>query len=227
MGELQSSLGALRSDENIHVVVLAANGPAFCSGHDMRQILAKRDRDYYESVFERCSGVMMAIKQLPQPVIAAVQGSAAGAGAQLAATCDLAFASDAARFALPGVNIGLWCSTPSVGVSRSIGQKAAMEMLLSGELIDAEQAFRFGLVNRVVPHDELQDTVMEFAMGVASRSRMAVALGKEAFYKQSEMGLQDAYRYASDVMTHNLLKDDAWEGMNAFLEKRPAEWKNS
>ncbi len=227
LSALQAALDEIRNNTAIHVVVLRANGPGFCAGHDIREMLDNRTRDYYDALFAQCSAMMTSIKQLPVPVIAAVQGSAMGAGAQLAATCDLVIASDAARFATPGVNIGLWCSTPMVAVSRSVGQKAAMEMLLTGDMIDAETAQRFGLVNRIVPVEALMDKTMAMAEKIASRSRLVVGLGKEAFYRQSEMDLADAYSYTSDVMAHNMLKDDAVEGLNAFLEKRQAEWTNN
>jgi enoyl-CoA hydratase/carnithine racemase len=224
---LQGSLDQIKDDQSIHVVVLQAAGPGFCAGHDMREVLANRERSYYEWLFAKCSKVMASIKALPQPVIAAVQGVAMGAGAQLAATCDMVLASTEAKFATPGVNIGLWCSTPSVAVSRSVGQKAAMEMLLTGDMMDADTAQRFGLVNRVLPADTLYDEAMALAQKIATKSRLVVSLGKEAFYRQSEMNIADAYTYTADVMTHNLLKDDSVEGMSAFLEKRPPAWSNS
>ena len=227
LGALTAAFDDIRDDTGVHVVVLRANGPGFCAGHDIREVLDNHNRDYYDGLFAQCTAMMTAIKELPVPVIAAVQGSAMGAGAQLAATCDLVLASEEARFATPGVNIGLWCSTPSVAVSRSVGQKAAMEMLLTGEMIDAETALRFGLVNRVVPQDALLDEAMTLAGKIAARSRLVVGLGKEAFYRQSEMDLADAYRYASDVMVHNMMKNDALEGLNAFLEKRQPDWSNS
>lgn len=227
LSALQAALDEIRDNTAVHVVVLRANGPGFCAGHDIREVLDNRDRAYYDALFAQCAAMMTSIKQLPVPVIAAVQGSAMGAGAQLAATCDLVIASEAARFATPGVNIGLWCSTPMVAVSRSVGQKAAMEMLLTGDMIDAEAAMRFGLVNRIVPVEALMDETMAMAEKIASRSRLVVGLGKEAFYRQSEMDLAEAYRYTSDVMVHNMLKDDAAEGLNAFLEKRQPEWTNN
>lgn len=227
LSALRAAFADIRDNTGIHVVVLRANGPGFCAGHDIREVLDNHDRDYYDALFAQCTAMMTAIKESPIPVIAAVQGPAMGAGAQLAATCDLVVASEQARFATPGVNIGLWCSTPSVAVSRSVGQKAAMEMLLTGDLIDAETAARFGLVNRVVPHDALLDEALALAGKIAERSRLVVGLGKEAFYRQSEMELADAYRYASDVMSHNMMKNDALEGLNAFLEKREPDWSNS
>lgn len=227
LSSLQNALDEVRDNTSVHVVVLRANGPGFCAGHDIREVLDNHNREYYDALLAQCTAMMTSLKQLPVPVIAAVQGSAMGAGAQLAATCDLVVASEAARFATPGVNIGLWCSTPMVAVSRSVGQKAAMEMLLTGDMIDAEAAQRFGLVNRVVPHDSLMDETMALAEKIASRSRLVVGLGKEAFYRQREMELADAYSYTSDVMAHNMMKDDAVEGLNAFLEKRQPGWTNS
>lgn len=227
LAALRKALDDIRDNTEIHVVVLKANGPGFCAGHDIREVMDNHDRDYYDGLFAQCTAMMTAIKELPVPVIGVVQGSAMGAGAQLAATCDLVIASEEARFATPGVNIGLWCSTPSVAVSRSAGQKAAMEMLLTGDMIDAETALRFGLVNRVVPHESLMGEAMALAEKIASRSRLVVGLGKEAFYRQGEMELADAYRYASDVMAHNMMKNDALEGLNAFLQKRQPDWSNS
>jgi len=226
LSALQGSFDQIKDDQSVHVVVLKAAGPGFCAGHDMREVLDNRQRSYYEWLFAQCTKVMTSIKALPQPVIAAVQGAATGAGAQLAATCDMVLASTEAKFATPGVNIGLWCSTPSVAVSRSVGQKAAMEMLLTGDMMDAETAQRFGLVNRVLPADALYDEAMVLAQKIATKSRLVVSLGKEAFYRQTEMNIADAYTYTADVMTHNLLKDDSVEGMSAFLEKRPPEWSN-
>ena len=224
---LQNSLDQIRDDQAVNVVVLKAAGPGFCAGHDMREVLGNRQRSYYEWLFAKCSQMMSTIKALPQPVIAAVQGAAMGAGAQLAATCDMVIASTEARFATPGVNIGLWCTTPSVAVSRSVGQKAAMEMLLTGDMIDAEAAQRFGLVNRIVPADALFDEAMALAQKIAAKSRLVVSLGKEAFYRQTEMNIADAYTYSAEVMTHNMLKDDAAEGLAAFLDKRQPQWTNS
>ena len=226
LAALQTALDDIRDNTAVHVVVLRANGPGFCAGHDIGEVMDNHNRDYYDALFAQCTAMMTAIKNLPVPVIAAVQGPAMGAGAQLAATCDLVVASDEARFATPGVNIGLWCSTPMVAVSRSVGQKAAMEMLLTGDMIDADTAQRFGLVNRVVAPDALMDETMALAEKIATRSRLVVGLGKEAFYRQSEMELADAYRYTSDVMAHNMMKDDAVEGLNAFLEKRQPGWTN-
>lgn len=226
LAALQAALDDLRDDPAIHVVVLRANGPGFCAGHDLKEILAKPDPDDIDDLLLRCTAVMTAIKEMPQPVIAAVHGVATAAGCQLVATCDLAVASEEARFGTPGVNIGLWCSTPMVAVSRAVSQKAAMEMLLTGDTIDAESALRFGLVNRVVPHAALMQETMALAEKIASKSRLVVGLGKGAFYRQSEMNTADAYDYARDVMLHNIHKEDATEGMGAFVEKRAPRWRN-
>ena len=227
LASLQAAFTNIKDDPAIHVVVLNANGPGFCAGHDLKEVLGKEKHGQFEDLFDRCTAVMQAIKQLPQPVIAAVNGVATAAGCQLVATCDLAVASEDALFGTPGVNIGLWCSTPMVAVSRAVNQKAAMEMLLTGDMIDAESAVRHGLVNRVVPHDALMEETMALAERIASKSRLVVGLGKQAFYKQGEMELGDAYAYASKVMTHNMLKADAAEGIGAFVEKRQPIWSNS
>jgi len=227
MAALQTELDAIAADRSVRVVVIAANGPAFCAGHDLREVRGSPTRDAYEALFAQCSKLMLSITRLPQPVIARVHATATAAGCQLVATCDLAVAAESARFATPGVNIGLFCSTPMVAVSRNLGRKQVMEMLLTGDMIDAEAAQRFGLVNRVVPHDSLMDETMALAEKIASRSRLVVGLGKEAFYRQREMELADAYSYTSDVMAHNMMKDDAVEGLNAFLEKRQPGWTNS
>ena len=226
MSALQNQLESIAVDQGIHAAILRANGPAFCAGHDLKEVVGNRRRAFYERMMNKCNKLMLTIKRLPQPVIAAVEGVASAAGCQLVATCDLAIASDKSRFALPGVNIGLWCSTPMVAVSRTVSQKAAMELLLTGDLISADEAERIGLVNRVVAHDSARQEAMSLAEKIASRSRMVVGLGKEAFYRQSEMELDDAYTYASEVMIHNLLKDDATEGISAFVGKRAPQWKN-
>jgi enoyl-CoA hydratase/carnithine racemase len=226
LAALQANLRDIKDDPNIHVVVLRANGPSFCSGHDLKELLAHPEREFCEELLGQCTATMKAIKDLPQPVIAAVHGVATAAGCQLVATCDLAVASERARFGTPGVNIGLWCSTPMVAVSRSVGPKAAMEMLLTGDLIDADHALRVGLLNRVVPHDSLMDETLALAEKIASKSRLVVGLGKEAFYRQTEMEIADAYSYARDVMVHNMLKDDASEGIGAFVQKRVPVWSN-
>ncbi len=226
---LQESLDAIAHDNEVRAVVLAATGPAFCAGHDLKELAARRSdsdggRAYFEKIMKACSTMMKTIVNLPQPVIAAVQGVATAAGCQLVASCDLAVASRQARFATPGVNIGLFCSTPMVALSRNLSRKQAMEMLLLGELISAEEAHRLGLVNRIVAPGSELDEAMNMAKTIASKSPYAVKVGKEAFYRQLELGLAEAYRYTSDVMVENLLHADANEGICAFLEKRDAKW---
>lgn len=225
LAELASALDAIAGDKTVGAVVLQADGPAFSAGHDLREMQAKKSRDYYDWLLGECAGVMKRIVRLPKPVIAAVEGVATAAGCQLVASCDLAVAGDEARFATPGVNIGLFCSTPMVAVSRAVSPKHAMEMLLLGDMIDAETAFRFGLVNRVVPAAEARSAAFAMAAQIASKSPLTLKIGKEAFYKQIEMGLDDAYDYASDVMAGNMMARDAEEGISAFIEKRTPKWE--
>lgn len=226
MEKLIAALGRAAADRRVRVVVLAGNGPAFCAGHDLRELRADPRRETYERVFALCSELMLSITRLPKPVIAEVHGVATAAGCQLVATCDLAVASENARFATPGVNIGLFCSTPMVALSRAVGRKAAMEMLLTGELIAAARAREIGLVNRVVPAGELSAAVDAVARAIAGKSAFTVAIGKEAFYRQAELDLAAAYRYAAEVMTTNMLAADAGEGIDAFLAKRAPEWQD-
>jgi len=226
MDALQSALDAVARDDKIKIVVIAANGPGFCAGHDLREMRANPGRQHYEAVFKQCARLMTAIVRLPKPVVARVHGIATAAGCQLAASCDLAVAAADARFATPGVNIGLFCSTPMVALSRAVPRKAAMEMLLTGELIGADEAQRLGLVNRVVPADRLDDAVNELARTIAAKSPLVLKIGKEAFYRQAELGLDAAYAYASEVMVTNMLARDAEEGIDAFLQKRPPKWEN-
>ncbi len=226
MSELQSALDAIAGDDTVKVVVIAGAGPVFCSGHDLRELRANPSRQHYEHVFQQCSRLMQSIVNLPKPVIARVHGVATAAGCQLVATCDLAVASEAARFATPGVNIGLFCSTPMVALSRAVGRKQAMEMLLTGDLISAAEAKQAGLVNRAVPVAELDGEVTALARQILGKSPLVLKIGKEAFYRQEELGLADAYAYASEVMTRNMLARDAEEGIDAFLEKRAPEWRN-
>jgi enoyl-CoA hydratase/carnithine racemase len=225
MGAMIEALDAAAADDRIRAVVIAGSGPAFCAGHDLKELRATPTREFYETVFERCSGLMLRIVSLKKPVIARVHGIATAAGCQLVASCDLAVAADDARFATPGVNIGLFCSTPMVALSRNIGRKPAMEMLLTGEMVDAATARTLGLVNRVVPADRLDATVDEFVATIAAKSPLTLAIGKEAFYNQLELGITDAYAYASSVMTTNMLARDAEEGIDAFIEKRKPDWK--
>jgi enoyl-CoA hydratase/carnithine racemase len=224
MTEIEQELAAIAAERSIKVVILGANGPVFSSGHDLKQMRACRDRAVYQGLFQQCSRLMLSIVRLPQPVIARVQGVATAAGCQLVASCDLAVAAASARFATPGVNIGLFCSTPMVALSRNVGRKQAMEMLLTGEMVGAEEAQRIGLVNKVVPDAQLEAATRELAETIASKSGHVLRIGKEAFYRQLELGLEDAYAYASQVMTENMMARDAEEGIGAFLDKRKPEW---
>jgi enoyl-CoA hydratase/carnithine racemase len=224
MTALVEALGRATDDRHSRVVVIAGAGPAFCAGHDLRELRQDLRRETYQRIFALCSELMLAIVRLPKPVIAEVHGVATAAGCQLVATCDLAVAAEEARFATPGVNIGLFCSTPMVALSRAVGRKAAMEMLLTGELIDAATARSFGLVNRVVPREGLREAVDALARQIADKSAFTLKIGKEAFYRQAELDLAAAYRYAAEVMTTNMLAEDAGEGIDAFLDKRAPVW---
>jgi enoyl-CoA hydratase/carnithine racemase len=221
---LDTALAAIEADRSVKVVIIEGSGPAFCAGHDLRELRANPTREAYEQVFALCSRLMQLIVRLPQPVIAQVHGVATAAGCQLVAAADLAVAAETARFATPGVNIGLFCSTPMVALSRAVGRKAAMEMLLTGDMVDAARARELGLVNRVVPDADLARATRELAEQIAGKSKLTVAIGKEAFYRQVEMDLSQAYRYAAEVMTRNMLAHDAEEGIDAFLEKRQPQW---
>ncbi|MFO1134768.1 MAG: enoyl-CoA hydratase [Rhodoblastus sp.] len=228
---LGAALAEIASDRGVRVVVLAAEGPAFSSGHDLKEITAARKqadrgRAVFEDTLSRCAAMMQQIVALPQPVIAAVEGIASAAGCQLVATCDLAVAGDKAQFCTPGVNIGLFCSTPMVALSRNLTRKHAMEMLLSGDMFDAQEAARFGLVNRVVAAGDALAAALELAGRIASKSALTVKIGKRAFYEQAEMKLGDAYDYASRVMVENLLARDADEGISAFVQKRTPSWED-
>jgi enoyl-CoA hydratase/carnithine racemase len=228
---LTNALRSVADDRTVRVVVLAANGTGFCAGHDMKEMSARRrdadrGRAYFKQLVDACSTMMQAIVHLPKPVIAAVQGTASAAGCQLVASCDLAIASSAAKFATPGVNIGLFCSTPMVAVSRNVSRKHAMEMLLTGDLISVDEAQRIGLINRVVAPGTERDEALKLARQIASKSALTVKIGKEAFYRQLEMNLADAYRYTSDVMVENMLARDAEEGIGAFIEKRTPTWED-
>jgi enoyl-CoA hydratase/carnithine racemase len=224
MTALVEALGRAADDPHSRVAVIAGAGPAFCAGHDLRELRQDARRETYQRIFALCSELMLAIVWLPKPVIAEVHGVATAAGCQLVATCDLAVAAEEARFATPGVNIGLFCSTPMVALSRAVGRKAAMEMLLTGELVDAATARALGLVNRVVPREGLRDAVDGLARLIAGKSAFTVKIGKEAFYRQAELDLAAAYRYAAEVMTTNMLAEDAGEGIDAFLAKRAPVW---
>lgn len=224
---LDETLQAIAGDRTVKVVILAASGPAFCAGHDLKEIRSQPREEAFAALFAQCSTVMKRIVRLPQPVIAQVHATATAAGCQLVASCDLAVAADTARFATPGVNIGLFCSTPMVALSRNLAPKHAMEMLLTGDMISAADALRVGLINRVVPSDDLAAQTMALARQIASKSPLSVAIGKEAFYRQAEMDLDDAYSYASAVMTRNMMADDAAEGIDAFLSKRTPTWRGT
>lgn len=225
MTALQTELDRIADDKNVRVVVIAANGPAFCAGHDLREVRATPQRDAYEALFAQCSKLMLSITRLPQPVIARVHATATAAGCQLVATCDLAVAADTANFATPGVNIGLFCSTPMVAVSRNVGRKRTMEMLLTGEMMNADTAVSEGLVNKACALEELDAVIAEYCDTIISKSPLTLKIGKEAFYRQLDMPLEDAYAYASEVMVTNMLARDAEEGIDAFLEKRDPEWQ--
>ncbi|MFI4995069.1 MAG: enoyl-CoA hydratase [Hyphomicrobiales bacterium] len=230
LAALQANLDGIAADKRIAAVILTAEGPAFCAGHDLKEMTAHRaDADrgcaFYEQMFVRCAKLMLSLVRLPQPVIAAVEGVATAAGCQLVASCDLAVAGQGAGFATPGVNIGLFCSTPMVALSRNISRKAAMEMLLTGEMIGAREALRVGLVNRVAEDGErASDLALSLARRIASKPRLTVKTGKEAFYRQLEMPLEEAYAYASRAMVENMLARDAQEGISAFIEKREPRW---
>lgn len=223
---LQENLDRVATDSSIRVVVLAANGKAFCAGHDLKQMRANPNEAYYSDLFTRCSRVMMTINQMPQPVIAKVQGLATAAGCQLVAACDLAVAADTAMFATSGIRVGLFCSTPAVAVSRNMSRKQAMELLLTGEFIDAQTAALQGLINRTVPPEQLDETVQWFADSIMAKSAAAVSIGKEMFYKQLELGMAEAYEYASGMMACNMMTDDASEGIDAFMAKRTPKWQH-
>jgi enoyl-CoA hydratase/carnithine racemase len=227
MTRLEEEIERLRADRGTKVVVLAGNGPGFCAGHDLKEMRANPGRQAYEALFAQCARVMTGLVRLPQPVIARVHGIAAAAGCQLVASCDLAVASSAARFAVNGINIGLFCSTPMVALSRNAGRKKAMEMLLTGELLAAEAAEAAGLVNRVVAPEALDAAVDGLASAIAGKLGPAVAIGKEAFYRQLELGLDDAYRYTAEVMTRNMMLRETEEGIDAFIAKRPMPWAKS
>ncbi|MEE2881870.1 MAG: enoyl-CoA hydratase [Chloroflexota bacterium] len=222
---LQDTLLSISLDPDVHVVIIKSTGPVFSSGHDLKQLI-NGSMESQEMLFAACTGVMTSIRNLPQPVIAQVQGLATAAGCQLVATCDLAIASSDASFATPGVQIGLFCTTPGVAVSRTIGTKKTMEMLLTGQPISADDAVEVGLINRVVSAEDLEQSVLDFAKQICGTSSYTVTLGKQAFYKQLEMGISDAYQLAGETMVRNLQNQDAKEGISAFLEKRAPKWTN-
>ncbi len=229
--DLQAHIERLGQDPSVAVVILAASGKVYSSGHDLKELTAHRmDADggeaFFRATMEACSALMRAIVACPKPVIAAVEGRAMAAGCQLVATCDLAVGAETADFATPGVNIGLFCSTPMVALSRNVPRKRAMEMLLLGEVLSAADAMAYGLVNRVVPVSNVMTEVLSMARTIASKSKVTVAIGKAAFYRQAELSLDDAYAYASEVMVKNMMTADAVEGICAFIEKRKPDWKD-
>jgi enoyl-CoA hydratase/carnithine racemase len=229
--ELSAALREIADDRTVRAVVVAANGPVFCAGHDLKELTSRRSdadhgRGYFRHIMATCSAMMQEIVDLPQPVIAAVQGVASAAGCQLVATCDLAIASEAAKFATPGVDIGLFCSTPMVALSRNVPRKLAMEMLLTGDMVEAARAAEIGLVNRVVASGKERAAALALARQIASKSSYVQTIGKQAFYRQLEMPLAEAYAYASEVMTQNMMARDAAEGICAFIEKRAPTWED-
>ncbi len=224
LAALQAELDAVARDDSARVVVLAAAGKAFCAGHDLKEMRAEPSLDYYRTLFEQCTRVMLAVQRLPVPVIARVQGIATAAGCQLVAMCDLAVAAEDARFAVSGVNLGLFCSTPSVALSRNLSRKAAFEMLVTGEFISAAQALDKGLVNRVAAPDQLDAEVERLAASIVAKPRVAVAMGKQLFYRQLEAGVAVAYEDAGNTMACNMMDEAALEGVQAFIDKRPPTW---
>jgi enoyl-CoA hydratase/carnithine racemase len=227
LDELQRELDAIALDQSMRVAVIGAEGKAFCAGHDLKEMRAEPSLEYYEGLFARCSEMMLAIQRLPVPVIARVQGIATAAGCQLVAMCDLAVASSTARFAVSGVNVGLFCSTPGIALSRNVLRKQAFEMLVTGEFISAQDAKARGLVNRVAEPEQLDAEIERLVAAIVSKPRVAVAMGKEFFYRQAELGIADAYDAASQIMACNMMDEAALEGVQAFIEKRPPRWNQA
>ena len=230
--ELTEAINAANDNKEVKVIIIASNGNVFCSGHNLKEITAARNNNdkgesYFMNLFELCSSLMQLIVSCSKPVIAEVDGIATAAGCQLVASCDLAISSSTAKFATPGVNIGLFCSTPMVGLSRNVSKKEAMKMLLTGDMIDAVEAKRISLINDYVSDDKLEESVNNLALKISKKSSMTVKIGKEAFYKQAEMSLYDAYAYTSVVMAQNTLNDDAKEGISSFIEKRDPNWQDN
>ena len=225
MANITNTLTDLGERSDVHVVIIEADGPVFSSGHDLKEIMGDSRQEVMLALFNQCSEMMQTVVHLPKPVIAKVDGTATAAGCQLVASCDLAFASDISKFATPGVNLGLFCSTPMVALSRNVSPKHAMEMLLSGEFIDADHAARIGLINKAVSADKLDETVQAFAARIASKSPLTLKTGKTAFYQQLPLSLADAYAYTSKVMADNMQTHDAQEGITAFFEKRDPKWQ--
>jgi enoyl-CoA hydratase/carnithine racemase len=225
VGQLQSELDAIRQDSSVRVVVIAGAGKAFCAGHDLKEMRSDSSNEFQQALFRQCGRMMMTLTELPQPVIARVHGIATAAGCQLVSMCDLAVAAQGAKFAVSGINLGLFCSTPAVGLSRNLTRKQAFEMLVTGDFIDAETARQRGLVNRVVPAEELDAEVGRLAASILAKSPVVVAMGKQNFYRQLEMGLEGAYQLAAETMACNMLTEDARDGIDAFIDKRKPTWK--
>jgi len=225
IGELQGQLDAIAKDAAVRVVVIAGTGKAFCAGHDLKEMRSDPSKAFQQQVFRQCGRMMTTLTELPQPVIARVHGIATAAGCQLVSMCDLAVAAESARFAVSGINLGLFCSTPGVGLSRNVHRKQAFEMLVTGDFIDAETARQRGLVNRVVAADQLDAEIRKLTDSICAKSSVAVAMGKQLFYRQLEMGLDGAYQLASETMACNMMAEDAQEGIDAFIEKRKPVWK--
>lgn len=223
--ELQIALDDIRQDDSIRVVIIAANGKAFCPGHDLKELRSSEEREFHQALFNQCGEMMMTINQMQQPVIARVHGIATAAGCQLVANCDLAVASEDARFAVSGINLGLFCSTPAVPLSRNMGRKQALHMLLTGDFISAQTAQQYGLVNEVVSAAELEQASVKLAQKIAAKPAQAIKLGKEMFYRQLPMDLSAAYAYAGERMACNMDSEDAREGFDAFIQNRKPEWK--
>ncbi len=224
---IKAELDEIAASTSARVVVIAGAGKAFCAGHDLKEMRSNHSKEFMQALFKQCGELMLTITQMPQPVIARVHGIATAAGCQLVSMCDLAVAADVAKFAVSGINVGLFCSTPAVGLARNLGRKAALEMLLTGEFIDALEAQAKGLVNRVVPADALDAEIERLAGSILAKSAIAVRIGKGMFYKQLEMGLSEAYQYAGEVMACNMMSDDAGEGIDAFMQKRKPAYKGS
>lgn len=226
LSELQAAVDDMAGDKAVRVVVIAGAGKAFCAGHDLKELRAQRDRRFVQDVFERFANVMMSLTRLPQPVVARVHGPAFAGGCQLVAQCDLAVASTAATFATSGINFGLFCNTPGVSLARNVPRKQAMEMLVTGESIDADTALNYGLVNRVVPPERLDEEIAILARTILDKTPVAISAGKRLFYRQVEAGLEDAYGFAVEAMVENMMTEDAAEGIDAFSQKRRPRWKN-
>jgi enoyl-CoA hydratase/carnithine racemase len=227
LSALQNALEEIAKDKTVRVVIIAANGKAFCAGHDLKEMRSSEDHAFHQSLFNQCGRLMQSINQLPQPVIAQINGTATAAGCQLVAACDLAVAADSSRFAVSGINLGLFCSTPAIPLSRNMHRKQAMKMLLTGEFIDATTAQQYGLINEIVPINKLEAKTCELAVNIAGKPALAIEMGKKMFYRQLNMDLSAAYDLASETMVCNMDSDEAREGIDAFIEKRKPEWKHN